>query len=139
MNNLKEQPQNYIKEYFLKVFELMKSGNQYPINIEDVWGLVYERRDSAFRELKINFIESIDYYLRQNEKVVKTNELTNGVKIEVFLTVPCMEYLIARRNRQVFEVYRQVFHKTISQMAIPKKLSEALRLAADQAEIIETH
>ena len=27
------------------------------------------------------------------------------------LSVPCLEYLIARKVRPVFEVYRQVFHK----------------------------
>ena len=30
------------------------------------------------------------------------------------LSVPCLEFFIARKVRQVFEVYRQVFHKVAS-------------------------
>lgn len=49
-----------------------------------------------------------------------------------------MEYLVARKVRSVFEVYRQVFHKIAEERwVLPKNFSQALRLAADQYEQIE--
>lgn len=56
------------------------------------------------------------------------------------LSVSCMEHLIARKVRPVFEVYRQFFHgvrRGEIRPQIPQTYSEALRLAADQAERIE--
>ena len=35
-----------------------------------------------------------------------------SVKLEYNISVSCMEFFIARKVRPVFEVYRQVFHKT---------------------------
>lgn len=36
------------------------------------------------------------------------------------LSVPCMEYLIARKNRAVFEVYRRVFHEFLNMKQMSK-------------------
>jgi hypothetical protein len=101
---------NMIKKYFLKVFELSKSSEEFPVDLDDVWQLVYPRKDHAIRELKKSFIEGEDYNLLKNGEVLKMKNLQNGVKIEGKLTVACMEYFIAKRVRAVFEVYRQVFH-----------------------------
>ncbi len=104
---------NQIKLYFEGLLSLKKSGIEFPVDINDVWPLVYERKDNAIKALKESFIESIDYQLRQNAEVVSSNKLKNGVKADCFLTLSCLEYFIARKVRDVFEVYRTVFHKTI--------------------------
>lgn len=51
-----------------------------------------------------------------------------------------MEFFVARKARSVFEVYRSVFHKVAEQskFQLPQTFSEALMLAAKQAEQIES-
>lgn len=129
MNELvlsKSSSESDLKRYFTAVLELSKTDNKFPINLDEVWMLVYERRDKAFNSLKRHFFEGEDFYLTQMGKVVTFKELQNGIKTECYLTVSCMEYFIARKVRPVFEVYRQVFHKTASTPALPQNYKEAL-------------
>ena len=100
-----------LKRYFTGVLELSKSDNKFPINLDEVWPLVYTSRENAFRALRRNFFEGEDYCFVQNDEVLKTNKLINGIKIDCYLSVSCLEYFIARKVRPVFEVYRKVFHK----------------------------
>lgn len=120
----KDSAPELIKSYFSKILELTQSGKGFPINLDDVYELVYTRRDTAIKELRKNFIEGDDYNLRQNAKVVKTSDLKNGVKIEAELSTQCMEYFIARRARNVFEVYRKVFHKAMNVQYEPKSITQ---------------
>ena len=111
----KDSAPEQIKAYFSKILELTKTGMEFPINLDDVWPLVYKRRDYALKELRISFIEGEDYNLRQKAKVVISNNLINGIKIDAELSVSCMEYFIAKKVRPVFEVYRKVFHRAVGQ------------------------
>lgn len=107
MNDLvlsKESSESEIKRYFNAVLRLSKSDNEFPINLDEVWMLVYNRRDYAADALKKDFIENVDYIITS----VKTE--VGSVKYDYFITVPCMEFFIARKVRPVFEVYRKVFH-----------------------------
>lgn len=112
-----------IKKYFTYVLALSKSNNEFPVNLNEVYPLVYAQKGHSFRELKKNFIEGIDFYLSQNGKVVKSNDLVNGIKYDCYLSVPCLEFFIARKVRTVFEVYRKVFHKTAE--VLPKVAKES--------------
>lgn len=99
--------------------------------------LNYPRKDHAVRELTEGgqFIQDIDYQVS-----LKNGENQNDGRPthEYKLSISCMEFFIARKVRPVFEVYRQVFHKTMqSGITIPQTFAEALRLAAEQAEQIE--
>lgn len=120
-----------IKKYFTAVLALSKSDNKFPVNLDEVYPLVYTRKGDAFRELKKNFIEGVDFYLCQNAKVVKASNLVNGIKYDCFLSVPCMEFFIARKVRPVFEVYRKVFHKTA------KSLPKMAKATARRIETLE--
>ena len=100
-----------IKRYFTAVFELSKSKEEFPVNLDAVWALAYTTKRNSFVELKKSFIEGVDFYLMQKNKVVNTNNLVNGVKYDCYLSLPCMEFFIARKVRPVFDVYREVFHK----------------------------
>lgn len=97
-----------IKRYFKAILELSKLDVPYPVNLDYVWMLAYSRKDNATKELSKNFIEGIDYQpLRQNAERTKGGQN----KIDYYLSVPCLEYFIARKVRPVFDVYREVFHK----------------------------
>jgi hypothetical protein len=107
-----------LKRYFTAILELNKSGEEFPVDLDDVWMLAYGRKDAAITALRTDeFYEGSDYIASQNQKVVNINELTNGIKTDVKLSVSCLEYLIARKVRSVFEVYRQVFHKVARPMS----------------------
>lgn len=98
-----------IRKYFIAVLNLSKSNEKYPVNLDDVWMLVYGRKQESVRALTSEiFIQDIDYQLlRQNAQNPKGGRPT----IEYHLSVSCLEYFIARKVRPVFDVYREVFHK----------------------------
>lgn len=116
-----------IKRYFEAILKLSQSDDMFPVNLDEVWMLVYSEKGKAVRALKENFIEDFDYITyAQNGKTA-----TGGFKEVVYkLSTSCLEYFIARKVRPVFEVYRQVFHKVVNESQI--QLSDAemiLRMA----------
>ena len=124
MNQLtKKSSESEIKAYFEGIAKLMQSSEPFPVNLEDVWQLVYSTKGKAVQTLKRSelFIEGIDYQIF-NQKVKKSGVFNQeeknldfmGRPTQVFmLSVPCLEFFIARKVRPVFEVYRKVFHKVV--------------------------
>lgn len=127
----KQSTDQEVKAYFEEVLRLTRDSEEFPVNLDDVWPLVYSRKDKAVRALKEGelFIEGIDYIpLPQNGERLEGNSLPkNGEQdgkrakqwggnnqVTYMLSVPCLEFFIARKVRPVFEVYRQVFHKVAS-------------------------
>lgn len=127
-----------IRKYFIAVLNLSKSKEKYPVNLDDVWMLVYGRKQEAVRALTSEiFIQDIDYQLlRQNAQNPKGGRPT----IEYHLSVSCLEYFIARKVRPVFDVYREVFHKTAEVLPKVAKSSAAdkRRIAALEKELERT-
>ena len=130
----KQSSDSEIKAYFIQVLNLSRSKEEFPVNLDEVWPLVYSRRDKAIRALRCGeiFMEGIDYQVfPPNGEKSDTfshfgGKVQDGDKNEnpkgglnvmgrpqntYMISVPCLEYLIARKVRPVFEVYRQVFHK----------------------------
>lgn len=61
------------------------------------------------------FVENIDFQPLRKDAQRSDNGQFNGCdKVTYMLSVPCLEFFIARKVRPVFEVYRQVFHKVAS-------------------------
>ena len=123
-----------IRSYFEKVLNLSKLGDKFPVNLDDVWPLVYSAKEKAVRALVSSdqFMQGIDY------EILATNgdNITVGRPVNVYMiSISCMEYFIARKVRSVFNVYRDVFHKVINK--IPSSYSEALRMYADEVEVRE--
>lgn len=97
-----------IKNYFQAILKLSQADNEFPINLDEVWPLVYSRKEESVRELTANFIQDVDYQVFRK----KAENLTQGGRPSnvYYLSLPCLEFFIARKVRPVFEVYRQVFH-----------------------------
>lgn len=130
-NNLilsKESSESEIKRYFNAVLELSKSDNEFPVNLDEVWMLVYNRRDYATDALKKDFIENVDY------KCTSVKTEVGSTRIEYEITVSCMEFFIARKVRPVFEVYRQVFHKAAKHELSRKELALMVVQAEEEKE-----
>lgn len=125
--------QQQIKDYFDGVLKLYKSGEEFPVNLDYVWPLAYGRKSDAVEALQKNFMQDIDYQvLRQNPQ----NPNGGRPVDEYHLTIECLEYFIARKVREVFNVYRTVFKKvaTGEVAVLPKDYASALRELADQVE-----
>ena len=102
---------------------MSRDSEEFPVNLDDVWPLVYSAKEKAVRALKSNdlFLQNVDYQvLAQNGENLdsftqRSAKPQGGRPTNIYmLSVPCLEFFIARRVRPVFEVYRQVFHKLAS-------------------------
>lgn len=135
MNHLtKQSSESEIKAYFIQVLNLARSKEEFPVNLDDVWPLVFKFRHDAVRALGKSdlFVKGIDYQVLSTNAEKSGVLYQNGLKVEnnggsisdggkaskmgrpqntYMLSVPCLEFFIARKVRPVFEVYRQVFHK----------------------------
>lgn len=119
----KQSTDQEIKAYFEEVLRMSRDSEEFPVNLDEVWPLVFGRKEEAVRALKNDrlFVENIDYQvLRKNAE--NPDSFTQGCGKPqggrpnniYMLSVPCLEIFIARKVRPVFEVYRQVFHKVAS-------------------------
>lgn len=73
MNQLtKNSSQEELKNYFAGVLALSKSEDAFPVDLDDVWPLVYTERRSAIRALKESdvFFEEEDYVLEKDKEVL---------------------------------------------------------------------
>ena len=126
----KQSSDSEIKAYFIQVLNLSRSKEEFPVNLDEVWALAYKEKGKAVRALRTNelFVEGIDYQVfTPNGQKTDGVFAQNGKKSDdaqdegrnvggrpqntYMLSVPCLEFFIARKVRPVFEVYRQVFHK----------------------------
>lgn len=132
----KQSSDSEIKAYFIQVLNLSRSKEEFPVDLDEVWPLVFKFRADAVRALAKNnlFVKDIDYQVfsknAENSEVLfhsknKPNEAaSDNAKTDkdgrnlggrpqntYMLSVSCLEFFIARKVRPVFEVYRQVFHK----------------------------
>lgn len=141
----KDSTAEQIKLYFERVLELYRSNEQFPINLDDVWMLVYADKGKAVRALKKDFIEGEDFTSFAQNVKRETGEVfdqngknPNGGRptISYHLSVSCLEYFIARKVRSVFNVYRTVFKKVATNevTVLPKDYATALRELANQVE-----
>lgn len=106
----KKSSESEIKSYFNAVLELSKSDNEFPINLDEVWMLVYGRKEEAVRALTSSeqFIENIDYQvLRKNAENQKGGRPTNEYK----LTISCMEFLLLAKYVQFLRFIGKCFTK----------------------------
>lgn len=124
----KQSSESEIKVYFNAVLELSKSGEEFPVDLEKIWMLVYNRKDSAVDALKKDFIENVDFTCTPAKTGV------GSFKHDYRLTVSCMEFFIARKVRPVFEVYRQVFHKVSKHELSRKELALMVLQSEEEKE-----
>ena len=144
----KQSSEAEIKAYFCAVLNLSESDEEFPVNLDDVWPLVYSEKGKAVRALKSNdlFMQGIDYILLPqngeqdsplaqngkqdgNAKILlaqngkqdnkRTKQWGGNNQVTYMLSVPCLEFFIARKVRPVFEVYRKVFHKVVEGNVTP--------------------
>ncbi len=97
---------------------------------------MYSDKKSAIKELKDKFMEGVDYQTVR-QKTPASNLAGFVWSIEYHLSVPCLEFFIARKVRPVFEIYRQVFHKTIKRELSRKELAMMVIEAEEERERLQ--
>lgn len=138
-----ESSEETLKHYFQQVFNLAGSDQQFPVDFDEVWPLVYSRKDHAVRELTTNpmYIQDLDYQVFPiNGERCEDGKFNGGNKVEYRISVSCLEYLIVRKVRPVFEVYRRVFHevaKRKEKTAESKKVKMLKQQCTSMNETIE--
>lgn len=119
-----------IRNYFKGILALTELDEKFPVNLNDIWQLVYARKDHAVRDLYKNFIEGEDFILLPKNGGKPTGGRSQAIYM---LSVSCFEYFIARKVKPVFEVYRSVFHQSVAE----KQKSESDPILATLASIME--
>lgn len=82
-----------IKAYFEEVLKLSKDSKEFPVNLDDVWPLVFGRKQEAVRALKNDklFVENIDFQpLRKDAQRSDNGQFNGGDKVTYMLSVPCL-------------------------------------------------
>lgn len=76
-----------IKEYFNAILKLSKASEKYPVNLDEVWMLVYSRKSDAVEALQRDFVENEDFQvLRRNPQNPQGGRPLN----EYLLSVPSL-------------------------------------------------
>lgn len=119
----KSSTEEQLKQYFMGIVELNKSSEEFPINLDDIWPIGYTRKNNAVRDLKNAFYEGEDFIIKKRLQTADSQSLLKFEQQKIggdfstkdyFLSVSCAEYLIVRKCRPVFEIYRRVFHKVVN-------------------------
>lgn len=98
-----------IRDYFDYLAQAEESGDHYPVDLEVVWKFAYSTRGNAKKALvkSDEFFEGEDYHIIQLDNVVKRPQ-GGGTQLEkIVMTAKCFEFFVARKERPIFEVYRQ--------------------------------
>jgi AcrR family transcriptional regulator len=103
-----------IQQYFQDVYRRQQNGEKFPFNLEELVPTVYSRKDNAIVALTSEYAQGVDYC-----GILTTQEhgsFFGGVRevTTYHLTAATFEHIVARRNRDIFDVYRQVFHHTVT-------------------------
>lgn len=124
----KESSQEELRAYFALVLDYSKTQDEFPVDLDDVWPIAYDRKDHAVRDLKKEklFISGIDFTTQKTREVfpkfgenlpseasVEEKDLGGRPEERYYLTPQCFEFFIARKVRPVFNVY----HKSLHSMA----------------------
>lgn len=116
---LRARNSEQIRSYFEQVLNLRNSGEAYPVKLDDVWPLIYARKEKAVEVLKDEFYEDIDYIMQRADNQFfpqnseKSSHTPGRPREDYYLTVECLEWFIARKIRSVFAVYHKVFHLNV--------------------------
>lgn len=106
-----------IRQYFEAIVRLEREQKEkFPIDLDTVWELAYTAKNKAVECLKVAFTEGADY--KTINQKVDAGKHNKTVVNKYYLTVPAMEWFVARRVPAVFAVYREVFHQSVKK-ALP--------------------
>lgn len=130
----KETSQDALRNYFAGVIALSKSNDPFPVDLDEVWPLLYTNKAHAVRELKKSRKIDFDYVIKnetsiflkigenkvepKNEEVFTQNgensltaekDLGGRPTDKIYLSLSCLQEWVVRKVPGVFDVYLKVF------------------------------
>lgn len=114
-----------LRAYFALVLDYAKTQDEFPVDLDDVWPIAYDRKDNAVKAIKKSewFVEGEDYVTEKTrevfrqmaenspaEKPTEEKDLGGRPEEKYYLSTSTFEFFIARRVRPVFDVYRKCLH-----------------------------
>lgn len=132
----KETSQDALRNYFAGVITLSRSNNPFPVDLDDVWPLLYTSKGQAVRELKGKRKEGFDFIVKTGEVFIQKgknlsnseeevfNKNVKNLNIEgkdlggrptdkIFLSLHCLQEWVVRKVDGVFDVYLKVFNNSL--------------------------
>jgi hypothetical protein len=101
--SLKEGNTSKIKQFFQVLFNKENKGVQFPVDLDEVWDIVYSEKSKAVRALKTDFIHGTDF----SPKMAKTKD-TGRPTEKYYLSIKAFEFFIVRKDRELFSCYSEV-------------------------------
>jgi hypothetical protein len=123
---------DHVRAYFEFLFKNEQTGDPFPVDFDTAWPLAYSSKANAKRALVENtaFYEGEDYHILKAEDMVKRPQGGGPQTEKIILSIGCFEYFIARKVRQVFDVYREcrivVTKAAVAKAALPYHLRRYL-------------
>ena len=109
-----------IKSYFDSLYRFVseKGEDEFCVDLDDVFHYAYKAKKEAMRALTKSgvFINGYDYIV-----VCKAAQGQFSSKTKIMMTMRCFEFFIVKKNRELFEVYRSIFHFVLAGN-IPKQI-----------------
>lgn len=98
-----------VSPYLAYLFDAEKSGDPFPVEFDRVWHFVYSARTVARAELVDSgeFGEHTDYRIDKGVGPEHRPQVLGTQPERIMLSTQCLEFFIARKNRLIFEIYRQ--------------------------------
>ena len=122
----KSTPKEMLNTYFENVISLGRSTDPFPVDLDEVWPLIYNMKHHAVRDLLKNkrFKEGRHYIVKEEDEFIFTNfgenksgERKNKKKesrgrksIKYYLNTYTLENFVLDRVPEVFEVYQKALH-----------------------------
>lgn len=89
----KQSTDQEIKAYFEEVLRLTRDSEEFPVNLDDVWPLVFGRKEEAVRALKNDrlFVEAliIKFYAEMRKTLIVLRKDAQNLKEVARLTSTC--------------------------------------------------
>jgi len=109
---LDDDQQIDLQQYFLDVRKRQAEGERFPFDLDELVPSVYTQKVNAIKTLTSKFAQDIDYSTVYPE--VKCTAFGTGAQpIKYMLSSAAFEFMVAKKNRAIFEVYRRVFHAAV--------------------------
>lgn len=109
-----------VKSYFNSLYRFIseKGEDEFCVDLDDVFHYAYKAKKEAIRALTKSdvFINGYDYII-----VRKAAQGQFNSKTKIMMTMRCFEFFIVKKNRELFEVYRSIFHFVLAGN-IPKQI-----------------
>ncbi len=118
---LSDQARIDLKAYFVAVKTRYETGEEFPYDLEELVPTVFASKQKALEALEKDFTQDIDY--RVNNLTVDDATAFGGYRNtnNYRLSPLAFEFMVARKNKDVFSLYHTIFHAKTGSYSIDSR------------------